>query len=110
MEVGLDKERGKFFLWLWDMGRFFLDSHFDGWLMFDGLRHMTFFDVTSNAVKLLSVEVQDDCGDYSEMRDSSEYPCAISDTLLNGAYDVEFGVKSLKCADDVQCTIRMFLS
>ena len=42
----------------------------DAWLMFDGLRYMSFFDVTSNAVKLLSVEVQDDHGDYSEIRDS----------------------------------------
>ena len=37
--------------------------------MFDGLRYMCFFDATSNAWKLVSVEVQDDCGDHSEIRD-----------------------------------------
>ena len=47
---------------------------------------MSFFDVTSNASKLLSVEVQDDYGNYHDLRDSSEYSCATSDTLLNGAY------------------------
>ena len=45
--------------------------------------------------KLFSVEVQDDSGDHSEIKDSSEYSCATSDTLLNGAYDFEFGVESL---------------
>ena len=63
--------------------------------MFDGLRYMSFSDVTSNAWKLLSVEVQDDYGDDSEIGDPSEYSCATSDTLLNGAYDFEFGMKSL---------------
>ena len=51
--------------------------------------------VTSNASKLLPVEVQDDSGNYHDIRDSSEYSCATSDTLLNGAYDFVFGVKSL---------------
>ena len=77
--------------------------------MFDGLRYMSFFDCTSNAWKLLSVEVQDDYGDYSGIRDSSEHPCATSVTLLHGAYDFEFGVKSLNVQTTCS-TIRMFLS
>ena len=72
----------------------FIFSPFDGWLTFDGLRYTSFFDVTSNAWKLLSFEMQDDYGDYNEIRDSSEYSCATSDTLLNGAYDFDFGVKN----------------
>ena len=40
--------------------------------MFDGLRYMSFSDVTSNVVKLLPFEGQDDCGDNSEIRESSE--------------------------------------
>ena len=42
--------------------------------MFDGLRYICFFDVTSNARKLLSVEVQNDYGDYSEIRYSRVQP------------------------------------
>ena len=87
------------------MERFFFFP-FDGWLTFDGLRLMGFFDVTSNAWKLLLVEVQDDYGDYSEIRDSSEYSCATSDTLLNGAngaYDFDSGVKDFS----VQTTFSM---
>ena len=75
----------------------------DGWLTFDGLRYMSFFDVTSNAWKLSSVEVQDDHGDYNDIRDSSEYSCATCDTHLNGAYDFDFGVKN--CS--VQTTFSM---
>ena len=55
---------------------------FDGWLTFDSLRYTSFFDVTSSAWKLLSVEVQDDYGDYNDIRDSSENSCTTSDTLL----------------------------
>ena len=69
-------------------------SPFDEWLTFHGLRFTSFFDVAANAWKLLSVEVQDDYGDYSVIRDSSEYSCATSDTLLGGAYDFDFGLKS----------------
>ena len=69
-------------------------SPFDEWLTFDGLRYTSFLDVTANAWKLLSVEVQDDYGDYNEIKDSSEYSCATSDTLLGGAYDFDFGLKS----------------
>ena len=46
----------------------------DGWLMFDGLQYICLFDVTSNAWKLLSVEMQNDYGDYSEIRDSRVQP------------------------------------
>ena len=46
----------------------------DGWLMFDGLLYICFFDVTSNAWKLLEVEVQDDDGDYSDIRESRVRP------------------------------------
>ena len=46
----------------------------DGWLMFDGLRFICFFNVTSNAWKLFSIEVQNDYGDYSEIRDSRVQP------------------------------------
>ena len=42
--------------------------------MFDGLRYICFFDVTSKARKLLQVDVQDDCGDYSEIRESRVRP------------------------------------
>ena len=51
MVLGRDKE---FFSWLRDMERFFFFLlPFDGWLMFGGVRYMCFFDVTSNARKLL---------------------------------------------------------
>ena len=69
-------------------------------MTFDGLRYTSFFDVTSNAWKLLSVEMLDDYGDYNEIRDSSGYSCATSDTLLNGAYDFDFWCEELQCADD----------
>ena len=59
--------------------------------------------VTSNASKLLPVEVQDDSGNYHDFRDSSEYSCATSGTFLNGAYDFVFGVKS----SSVQTTFSM---
>ena len=92
------KSAGSFFMVMGHGAFFFfsfLFSPFDGWLMFDGLRYMSFCDVTSKAGKHLSLEVQNVCGDYSEIRDSSEYSCATSDTLLNGTYNFEFGVKSL---------------
>ena len=78
-------------------------SPVDEWLTFDGLWYTSFFDVTSNAWKLLSVEVRDDFGDYNELRVSSDCPVATSDTLLNGAYDFDFGVKSFS----VQATPSM---
>ena len=58
--------------------------------MFNGLRYMSFFDVTSNASKPLSVEVQDDFGNYHDIRDSSEYSCATSDTLLSTEHTISF--------------------
>ena len=47
---------------------------FDGWVMFDGLQYTGLFDVTSNTWQLLSVEVQNVNGDYSEIRDSRVQP------------------------------------
>ena len=41
---------------------------FDGWLMFDGLQYTCLSDVTSKMWQLLSVEVQNVDGDYSEIR------------------------------------------
>ena len=46
-------------------------SPFDGWLMFDGLRCISFFDVTSNAWKLLSVEVNMETTAISEILQSA---------------------------------------
>ena len=47
--------------------------------------------------------MQEDCGDYNEIRDSSDFSCATSETLLNGAYDFDFDVKSFS----VQTTFNM---
>ena len=58
--------------------------------MFDGLRSIHFFDVTSNARNLPQVEVQDDCRDYSEIRE----PCARPVTSCDAAHDFEFGAKN----------------
>ena len=69
----------------------------DGWLIFDGLRYTCFFDVTSNAWKLL-----DDYGDYSEIRDSCVRPVT--------RFSIRFRVWREEYADDVQYTIRMILS
>ena len=66
----------KVFLWLWDMELFF--SLLDGWLMFDGLRYMSFFDVTSNAWKLLSVEVN---MEIKAKSDILQYSCAMEHAI-----------------------------
>ena len=56
----------------------------DGWLMFDGLRYICFFDVTSSAWKTpLS---------RSARQRNQRVSCATSETLPNAAYDFEFGV------------------
>ena len=68
---------------------------FDGWWTIDGLRYTSFFDGTSN-------ELLDVFGDH-EIRDSYEYLGATNDTLLNGAYDFDSGVKDFS----VQTTFRM---
>ena len=71
-----------------------------------GLRCTSFFDVTSNAWKLLSVEGQNDFRDHDVIRDSSEYSCATSDTLLKWSIRFRFWREELQCADDVQYAIR----
>ena len=79
-------------------------SPFDGWWAFDGLRYKSLFDVTSNAWKLLSVEVQDDDGDYHVIRDPSE--CTHVQPLTrfcNEVCDFDFGVKNFS----VQTTFSM---
>ena len=75
----LNDEHGDYNVYIWfffphdyETWSFFLPV--DGWLMFDGLQYTCLFDVTSNAWKLLSVEVQNDYGDCSEIRDSRVQP------------------------------------
>ena len=91
------------FLWLWGHGAFFF--------FFFTLRRIV--DVRRSAKHQLlrchfeRVEApfsQSEYGDYSEIRDSSEYSCAASDTSQRS---MRFRVwrEELKCADDVQYTI-----
>ena len=49
-------------------------STLDGWLMFDCLQYTCLSDVTSNMWQLLSVEVQNVYGDYSEIKYSRVQP------------------------------------
>ena len=80
------------------MGNF---SPFDGWLTFDGLRYTSFLDVTSNAWKPLSVEVQDDYGDYNVILQSTWVRPATR--FSNGAHDFDVGVENFS----VQTTFNM---
>ena len=86
------------FQWIWRLQRFFLMSTrhgvfftFDGWLMFDGLQYKSLFDDTSNAWKLVSVQVQNDDGDQSEIGDSRVQPvtrccCPLKHTISSLAW------------------------
>ena len=56
----------------------------------DGLWYICFSDVSSNARKLFQVEVHDDYGDHSDIRE----PCARPVTSCDAAHDFEFGVKN----------------
>ena len=73
----------------------------DGWLMFDGLRYICVFDVTSNAWKLFSVEVPNDYGDCNEIRDSRVQPVT--------RFSMQHTISSLMCRRR-SITFRMFLS
>ena len=75
--------------------------------MFDGLRYMSFFDVTSNTWKLLSVNAKMEITAKSESLQSTRVRPA---TRFSTSIRFRAWREELRCADDVQYTIRMFLS